>query len=103
MDTRRLQGVKRAKRPAKPIVRWSAMLSIEEIRPRLGRYGKYAVLYTNGNINICCSEEEANKLCLFEPYEMKGLVKVVHGGQYLRLDKAELFDSASFKLVPKVT
>lgn len=77
-------------------IRWSALLSIEEMVPRRGRYGRYVVLYTNANITVCCGEELANKLCLFEPFEMKGEVQQYHGGTYLKLSNATYFDPASF-------
>jgi hypothetical protein len=57
------------------------------------------VLYTPNNISIIAPEQVAQRLSLFEPYEMSGQVKIFPGGQYLKLDRAELFDPSGYRHV----
>lgn len=85
----------------KPIsIRWSGLVKIEDICLKKSRFGNvYAVLYTNSGINICSPEQEAAKLCLYEPYEMRGTIKQFLGGQYLKLEKAYLFDPSGYRHV----
>ncbi len=80
----------------KPSIRWSSLLSVEDIVPRRGRFGRYCVLYTNAGNTVCCNEDLAQHLCLFEPYEMFGEVKVFHGGVYLKLERANLFEPSGY-------
>lgn len=76
------------------------MLKIEDITLRKSRYGDvYAVFYTPGG-NIIAKERHAQEVCLYEPYEMRGFVKQFFGGNYLKLDRLELFDSNSFSERP---
>lgn len=75
---------------------WSALLTIEEMVPRKGRYGEYVVLYTNAGNTVACSPELAHKLCLFEPFEMKGTVNYYNGGMYLKLKDAQLFNRQTY-------
>ena len=79
----------------KPTISWGTMSNIEDIQPRKGRHGKYCVLYTMAG-NFCCSENIANRLSLFEPYELSGEVKMVNGGTYLWVNKARLFDARAY-------
>lgn len=82
------------------MIRWSAMLSVDDMQPRRSRYGTvYCVLYTNANQTVCCDEKTAQRVALYEPYMMKGFVHPYNGGVYLRVEKLEKFDSASFKNV----
>lgn len=91
--------MKHYKKPyKKPVITWKALLSIDEIRAREARWGRYVVLYTDAT-TICCSEHEAEKLCLYEPYLLSGDIKIRPGGMYLHLNKAELFDPQSFNHV----
>ena len=81
-----------------PLIRWTGMLKVEDLQPRKSRWGTtYCVLYTNANQTICCSESDGQKICLYEPYEMKGFIHPYHGGMYLRLEKATVYESNSFK------
>lgn len=81
-------------------IKWHGMLKIEDIQLRRSRYGDiYAVLYTNSGGNIIATEHQASRLCLFEPYQMRGEIKPYFGGQYLKLGGYELFDSSGYRLV----
>jgi hypothetical protein len=74
------------------------MLTVEDLQPRKSRWGKtYCILYTNANQTICCSESDAQKIALYEPYQMHGLVHPYHGGMYLRLEQAMEYQANSFK------
>jgi len=82
----------------KPQIGWSAMLKVEDIQPRISRHGyKYCTVYTNAGLSVCTSEQKGARLCLYEPYEMKGLIKPFNGGSYLKAESFELFDASSFK------
>lgn len=84
----------------KPTIKWSGLVKIEDIQLRKTRYGDiYAVLYTNAGSNVIASERHAQLCCLYEPYEMRGHIKAFYGGQYLKLDRLELFQSNSYKHV----
>jgi hypothetical protein len=75
------------------------MLSVEEMRPRMGRHGRYVVLYTNADVAICSSEDQAHQLCLYEPFLMTGTINPFHGGTYLKLLNAEPFKGRDFREV----
>jgi len=88
----------KTKSSQKSKILWSAMLRIEDIQPRKSRWGTiYAVFYTSAGLTVCATEKQAQSICLFEPYEMKGQVKTYDGGFYLKLDRMDLFDPVSFK------
>lgn len=79
-------------------LRWSGMLKVEEIQLRKSRWGGvYALLYTNANTSVVATEQQASLMCLFEPYEMQGDIKMYHGGVYLRLGKATIFNAKTYK------
>ena len=79
-------------------LRWSGMLKVEEIQLRKSRWGGvYALLYTNAKTSVVATEKQASLMCLFEPYEMYGEIKMYHGGVYLRLSKASIFNSAGYR------
>lgn len=80
----------------KPLILWTTMASVEEIQPRKGRYNPYCLLYTRAG-NFCCSEKLASLVCLYEPYEFRGQVKIVPGGTYLWVVSMELFDASSYR------
>lgn len=76
------------------------MLKIEDVQLRKSRYGDvYAVFYTNAGSNIIATEHQASQCCLYEPYSMQGSIKPFYGGQYLKLEKMELFDASGFRHV----
>lgn len=77
-------------------VRWSAKLTINDIMPRRTRDFTYVILYTDDGINVCCSDTIANRLCVGEPYEMKGYINFKKGGSYLVLDRAKLFNGMEY-------
>lgn len=72
------------------------MAKVEEIKPRKGRFHRYCILYTEAG-NFCCSEDVAQKLCLFEPYAFEGQVNFARGGTFLWVTKAALFDPRGWK------
>lgn len=88
-------------KPAKaPTIKWSGLVSVEDITLKRSRYGTvYAVLHTSAGLGICASEQQAQTLCLFEPYEFSGEIKVFLGGLYLKLGKAELFQANKYRQV----
>lgn len=71
-------------------VKWTSELSITDISPRKKGDFTYHLLYTDLGISVCTSEAIGEKLCLLEPYEMKGYVNFCKGGSYLVLEKAKL-------------
>jgi len=89
---------KKYERKAKvPVVNWTAMVTIEELSMRKNRWNKpYCLLYNATGLPFLCSERDAQKLALFEPYQIRGTVTVVPGGQFFRVDQIELFDPSSF-------
>lgn len=80
-------------------VKWSSKLTINEISPRKTRDYTYVILYTDDSITVCCSEKQAQRLCIGEPYEMRGYISFHKGGSYLVLDRASLMDGKSFRPV----
>lgn len=82
-------------------IKWNSILRIEEISPRKTKDWVYVILYTEAGVTVCCSESQANKLCLYEPYEMKGYINYLKGGNYLVLEKATLADGKNFRQVAK--
>ena len=85
------------KKIKKPSIKWSAMLKIEDVCPRRSRWGQpYILLYTNAGIAVCADEAIGNRICLYEPYEMRGYLKAFTGGSYLKLEKLEHFDSKKY-------
>ena len=80
----------------KPQITWVTMVSIDEIQPRKGKFATYCLLYTRVG-NFCCSEKLATQICLYEPYEIRGQVKMVPGGTYLWATSLELFDARSYR------
>jgi hypothetical protein len=72
------------------------MASIEDIQPKRGKYNTYCLLRTVAG-TFSCSEKLAEKLCLYEPYEMRGQVRFVLGGTYLWVSTAELFNAGGYK------
>lgn len=88
------------RKPMKPSIKWHSLLNIEDIQPRKSRYGTvYCLLYTNSGLAVCATEQIAQRLCLYEPYEMRGIVKPYIGGSYLKLDRCELFNPDPYRIV----
>lgn len=80
-----------------PKITWKTMCLIEDIVPQRSRYGVYCKVYTNTEACITATESEAQKLCLFEPYILSGIVKIRPGGIYLALKEARLFNGKEFR------
>lgn len=80
----------------KPLILWTTMAKVEEIAPRKGRYAIYCLLYTSAG-NFCCSEKLASRISLFEPYEIRGSVKIAPGGTYLWVMSMELFHADGYR------
>jgi hypothetical protein len=72
------------------------MVKIEDVQPRRSKFATYCILRTELG-NFSCSERLAASLCLFEPYELKGIVKFVMGGMYLWVTRAELFNANTYR------
>ena len=96
-----MQKKKRNKWQEKRKIKWSSVLIIQDISPRKARDFVYVILYTDVGITVCTDETKANKLCLFEPYEMKGYLNYTKGGVYLVLEKAKLAEGHSFQQMPR--
>lgn len=77
-------------------VKWNSVLSIEDISPRRKAEFIYVLLYTNLGISVCTSETIGQRLCLFQPYEMKGYVNFCKGGTYLVLEKAKEVEGKNY-------
>jgi hypothetical protein len=73
-------------------VKWNSVLSVTDISPRKKGDFTYHLLYTDLGISVCTSESIGERLCLFEPYDMKGYVNFCKGGSFLVLEKAKLLD-----------
>jgi len=79
-------------------IKWSSILVITDISPRKSKDWVYVILYTDAEVTVCCSETQAQRMCLNEPYEMKGYLNYKKGGVYLVLDKAELADGSKYAI-----
>lgn len=73
------------------------MCKIEEIVPQRGRYGPYCKVYTNTEACITAPERIAQRLALYEPYLLSGVVKIRPGGVYLSLKEARPFNGNEFR------
>lgn len=72
-------------------------MSIDDISPRKTKDWTYVILYTDADVTVCCSESQAQRLCIGEPYEMRGYLNYKKGGVYLVLDRALLANGNSFQ------
>ena len=77
-------------------VKWSSKLTVNDISPRKTRDYTYVILYTSDHISVCCSETIAQRLCIGEPYEMRGYLSFHKGGSYLVLERAKLFNGGDY-------
>ena len=82
-------------------VKWSSLLSIKDISPRKSKDWTYVILYTDADVTVCCSELQAQRFCIGEPYEMRGYLNYKKGGVYLVLEKARLVSGKNFREVSK--
>ena len=89
--------MKHTKWKDKKKIKWTSLLVIKEISPRKVHDFVYVVLYTDADVTVCCDERQAQRLCLFEPYEMVGYLNYKKGGVYLVLEKAKLMLGNDFR------
>lgn len=89
------------KRQTKRQIKWNSILKVEDISPRKTKDWVYVILYTNAGVTVCCSESQAKRLCLYEPYEMRGYINYLKGGNYLVLEKASLAEGKNFREISK--
>lgn len=91
--------VKESKWKQKTKIKWNSLLAITDLSPRKSRDFSYVILYTDAGVTVCCSESQAQRLCLGEPYEMRGYLNYKKGGVYLVLDRASLVNGKNFREV----
>ena len=77
-------------------VKWSCVFRVEDISPRKTRDWTYVILETDLGVKVCCSENLAQALCCFEPYEMKGYLNFSRGSTYLVLERANLLHGGEY-------
>ncbi len=90
----------RTKWKEKKRVKWNSVLRINDISPRRTRDWTYVILYTDADVTVCCNESQAQRLCINEPYEMKGYLNYRKGGVYLVLDRAKLIETRDYSERP---
>lgn len=91
------ETAKKSKWKEKTKIKWNSLLRITDISPRKTRDWIYVILYTDADVTVCCSEIQAQRLCLNEPYEMRGYLNYKKGGVYLVLDRAKLFSGKAYR------